>query len=173
MVERKLFSVDFEPVVQPREYVRILPEGKFFQVIGVRAVPFLQKDFGALTANVEKKDQEVEEVYTEDDEFGQWRMQVVDNFTITEHKCPRGRHYWLTKKSRGNLPQYMTYGDPMVENNQLTEFFQYKDKERLMSVLATASISTSRVNFYGYIFKMKEVEEQPAVWTDIPTEGTF
>ena len=174
MPDRIAFSWHFEPVVQIEERVLLLTNTKKIpaKVTWVEPVPFLEKDFGAISAGSTTDETEVEEVYVEDGEFAQWRMTIeTDNVVLYKHSCPRATPYYSTKKSSGIVPYASSYGliEP-IKRYQLTEFFQYQDLSRYMVLMntGTSDVTESKVAFFGYIFQFEELDKIEKPYTAIP-----
>ena len=170
-VDRKSFAISFEPVVQIEENLHLMPLNKYFKVSYIEGIPLLEHDFGDFTAGETKSDQEVTEVYLEDDEIGQYRfVPITAGVHIVGLKQPKGRPKWVTKTARAKLTNIRDYADTLVETLQLTEVYQYKDTGFSVDVYSTNAVSAAIVRFYGIRFKLVEIKK-PEVFKTIWTEG--
>lgn len=175
MPDRIIHKVDFEPVVQIEEKVLLITNtGKIpAKVIYIEPIPWIEIDFGALTAGSQSSERELEELYVEDNEFAQYRYAVLSsNLKVVSHKCPAAAPYYSTKKGVYiEVPDISTYGtyEP-TKNLQLTEFYQYKDTTRTMVVqnTGTTDLSESKVAFFGYVFVFEVLDKIEKPYTAIP-----
>ena len=175
MVDRKIFSLHFEPVAQIDERIFLLPEKTLHEIEWIEPIPKLDLDFGGIAAGSTISEVEKNEIYVNDNELAQWRfIPITDKLVATGMACPKALKCWTTKNESGNLSWNVDYMDVPVETLQLTEFFQYKSKTRVFSLknTGTADISASIVRFYGYIFILsKKIEEIEKPYISIPTQS--
>jgi len=161
MPDRITHSWHFEPVVQIGERVLLMTNIGLIlgEVTWLEPVPSLVVTTDTIT-NGQTLDREMKEIYVEDNEFAQWRMQIItDGIYLIEHRCPNASPYWVTKHAEGQLPPASNYNviEP-VKRLQLTEFYQYKDTSRYMKFLNNSgSDTTATIQFFGYIFQFEEI----------------
>lgn len=174
MPDRKIFNYHFEPVVQIGEHVLLLtPEGTIpARVTWIEAIPWIEVDFGEISAGNLTDEREMEELYVADDEFAQYRMRILtDNVILYRHACPKATVYYATEKSYPYIPSASTYGSvEALKRDQLTEFFQYKDIKRYMQLknIGVADVTESKVAFYGYVFGIEKLSKIEKPYTAIP-----
>jgi len=165
------FRLDFEPVVNVDEVVKLLPfTDEYREVIYIDQAPYLEKDFGALIAGAETGDTAVTELNLEDDVVGQFRIEPVDTVQVTALKQPKARPKWTGKTSA-----FLVVGanNLVVPPANLSEFFQWKDTGLYMNVKnATAgNLASSKVAFYGWLLVTEKLDKVPDVYTPIPVSG--
>lgn len=173
MPDRIISSWQFDPVVQIGERVLLITNTRRIpaEVTWIEPVPYLEKDFGAITAGTNCDETEVDEVYVEDGEFAQWRMAVLTSDVILyRHSCPRATPYYVLKKSEGYLPDSTAYAYESAKRWQLTEFYQYQDLSRYMILRNNGSgdVTSSKVAFIGYVFQFDELDRMEKPYTGIP-----
>jgi len=174
LVDRKIHSWHFEPIVQIDEKVLLLTGTRKIpaRVIWIEPLPYFEIDFGALTAGQISDEREMEELYVEDDEFAQYRcVPVTDNVAIVEHSAPKAARYYATKSEVFAIRDKTTIQaiEP-IKRLQLHEFFQYKDEKRYMRVknVGTSDLSEAKVAFFGYVFVFEELPRVEKPYTAIP-----
>ena len=167
-MRRGLFTLEFEPVVQIGDIVKLIPkpepEIEFWEIVWIEAVPEVIKDFGSISASTEKELTKVTELELNKREFGQWRIELLDDIEITEIRYggKTVTPMWSLKSGLGKLSARAM--------NLMTEFFTWEDKEIWFKVKNPTkySISTSRVLFRGYVFQVKPYMAKPPAYTRIP-----
>lgn len=176
MVERKLFNEKFEPIVQPGEYIRIVPkkeEYEFFVVEYVEAIPSIEKDFGAIKAG-ETVTKECGEIQLMDSELGQWRfIPITDGLYVIGIRKggEKASPFWQTKNTTGRVgKELLNY--KATENLQMTEFFNYENEDVYFDLYnsTTTDMSESKVLFFGYVLSLSPIKEKPSVYKVIPLE---
>ncbi len=184
MVVRGLYLKDFEPIVQPREYLETITDKKFYLVEMIYPLPLLSVDLcdadhlGANVTVVESGEIEIDDVYLDDNEISHMRMIPRDDFFVAWMGKPRARVYYGTKNSRWQLPTMFDdpRTNPAIENLQLNEIFQFEDTAMWITATAYAGVlATARLEFHGYRFLVTEVDKKdlPKGFrpTRIPTQG--
>jgi len=170
LVDRKIFAVDFEPVVQINQRVLLLPEEKCFPVEWIEPLPLIEVDFGAISAGatIEK---EVDQIYLGRNELGQYRFApITADVIIKEFWSPKGARMWTTEKTAATLTWYVDYADQLVNTLQTTEFFQYEDKRKFLHLYSEGGVTKSIVRFYGYVFILgPQIEPPEKPYISIPT----
>jgi len=178
LVDRKLFSWHFEPIVQPGERVLLKAYKKevYAEVTWVEPAPFVEVDMlngTTLNPGAESEEREMQELYVNDNEFAQWRFMIeTDNVILAAHKSPKAAYYYATKNAYPIVPPAGTYGiiEP-IKRMQLTEFYQYKDTSRVMTIanIGSSPITSAKLAFFGYIFQIEELKGSPTKpYTVIP-----
>ena len=179
MKERFAFKEEFEPVVNIGENLQLIPKKKtgtgelYVKVLYVEALPYFERDFGALAAGVTAPI-EFTQLYMEDGEVGQFRIiPVVDNLLITELAQPRAQRRWATKNaSWTSLAEWADpRNNPLMEKYHLDEIFQYEDTGLWVTLTAAAILAASRIGCYGFRYVVEELKQKPTVFTPIPVEG--
>lgn len=182
MVDRKLYAKDFEPIVQPGEYIEVYPKKpREFYVVGmVYPLPLLSVNLadsdhlGGAVTTAESAEVQINDVYLDDGELGHLRVVPYDDFSITWMGKPKSRPYMTTKNKVWKIPKL---DDPMgvaVEFFSLNEIFQFEDTEFWVKVTANAgSVDPARVMFFGYRMLLEKVASVPTGIrpTKIPVEG--
>jgi len=175
MVDRKIFAIKFEPVAQIDERVLLLPQKTLHEIEWIEPIPKLDLDFGAINAGETLSEIIKDEIYVEADELAQWRfIPITENVIVTEMSSPKVAKYWSTKNSTGEVSWNVDYMDAIVENLQLTEFFQYKNDTRAFTVtnIGSANLSASYIRFYGYVFELSsKIEPVEKPYVSIPTRS--
>ena len=182
MVERKLYAKDFEPIVQPGEYLETYPKKKFYRVEMVYPQPLLTVDLcdsdhlNADLTTTESSEVEIEDIYMDNGEILHFRMVPIDDFKITWIAKPKARPYLTTKNKTWEINTVLDdpRTNPAVENLQLQEFFQFEDTEMWVKAKANSgTLSQARLAFFGWRLIVTEVDSVPAGVrpTRIPTEG--
>ena len=174
MPDRKIFSWHFEPIVQIGEHVLLLTGRRDIpaRVTWIEPVPWIEIDFGAITAGETTDEREMEELYVEDNEFAQYRMRIqTDNVVLWRHASPKAAVYYATKKVYPAMQPGSIYDaiEPL-KRGQLSEFFQYKDTGRYMQLknTGTSDVTESKLAFFGYIFEFEELPRAEKPYTPIP-----
>jgi len=174
MPDRRIFSWYFEPVVQINEHVLLItPEGRIpARVTWIEPIPWIEVDFGAITAGNLTDEREMKELYVADDEFAQYRMRILtDNIILYRHACPKATTYYPTNEEYPYIPPASTYDAiEALKMGQLTEFFQYKDIKRFMQLknIGTTDVTESKVAFFGYVFEIEKLPRIEKPYTVIP-----
>jgi len=162
----------FEPVVEIGQNIRLVPEDKFYEVKFIGGIPWIEKDFGSVSAGSTSGLTEVSTIYVRDGYLAQYRFfPKTDGLRIEQFKQPRAATRWALKVASAKLPDIATYADPHVEDLQTTEFFQFQDKSVFMDVKNTtgSDMSETLVWFEGFLYKLKKLEKKPERFTVIPT----
>ena len=176
MVDRKLFNWNFEPIVQPLEYVKIVPplreKEEFYEVEWVEAVPYVEIDFGSLSSGQEA-DKELEYLYVGRYEVAQYRFRVLTSgleVIALRRGGQKAQSLWLTNKTIGKVP-YGYEDATIVERLQTTEFYQPEDDETWITIknASTSDLSETKIAFYGYVFVVRPVDFKPNVFKPIFT----
>lgn len=160
-VDRKIHNWDFTPVVQIGQKVCLLtPSPKYFEVEWIEPIPWIKKTWSSVGAG-DEKEEELKELYVEDDEFAQYRFAVITSgFEVTRISCPKEAGMWVTKETSLTVPDHSTFANyEPLKRLQLLEFYQWKDTKRYMTLKnTTSSAADGEVVFFGYVFKIKEIE---------------
>lgn len=174
MPDRIIHNWHFNPVVQIDEKVLLLTQRKPIpaKVTWIEPIPWLEIDFGAVSAGGESSEREMKELYVNANEFAQYRFApLTDNIIVSEHKAPKGTPLYGTKHSTG-VVSYISRMNSFdcVKRLQLTEFFQFEDTTRYMKVknVGTSDVTSSIVVFFGYIFQFEKLDKIEKPYTVIP-----
>ena len=180
MKERFPFKEEFEPVVNVGENLQLLPltnketGALYVKVMYIEALPYHERDFGAIGAGVTTAETELNDVYMADGELGQFRFVVVDDDVYIVHFAqPRAVRRWVTKntswESLAEFPDART--NPMMEKYSLHEFFQKDDDRVYVRVYSVGGVAVSRIGLYGFRYVYEKLTVRPTVFTPIPVRG--
>jgi len=160
LVDRKIHSWHFEPVVQIGQKVCLLtPSPKYFEVEWIEPIPWIKITWENVSAGSEEE-RELKELYVEDDEFAQYRFAVITSgFVVTKMECPKAAGMWVTKETGLTIPDHSTFANyEPLKRLQLLEFYQWKDTKRYMTLKNTTdTASDGEIVFFGYVFKIREI----------------
>lgn len=183
-VVRGLYLKDFEPVVQPDEFIETFPKKKYYVVGMVYTLPLLSVnicDSDHLNANLtttESAEDQLDDVYVDADEIAHIRMVPRDDFAITWLAKPKARPYMTTKNKTWVLQTVLDdpRTNPASEHLQLHELFQFEDTEMWYKAKSnTSTLSSAYLEFFGYRLIVNEVKlsdiPKGIKPTKIPTEG--
>ena len=159
-MRRGLFTLDFEPVVQAGDYVKLFPKDVFgdtmYEVVEPPvAYPVAAViDLGAIDANtVQTSFTEVTGLELPANWMGQWRLKLIDDFKIYEmrYKGTAGSMAYALKGSSGFLTKESS------KNNWLTEFFTWQDDDVYVrgENFHDFDIGRARILVSGYAFKLE------------------
>lgn len=182
MVERGLYLKDFEPIVQPKEYLETYQAGKFYVVEMVYILPNLEVDLcdadhlNTSLLTTESAEVQIDDVYLDDLEISQMRIIPRDNFRVTYLAKPKARTFLTTKNKVWQIPAVDDDAGVGIEQLNLNEIFQFEDTVMILKAKAiSGTLTTARLEFYGFRFIVSEVDKTkiPAGIkpTRIPTEG--
>lgn len=170
-----VFSKNFEPIAKPSENVCIVGAGgkgavKYFKVLGIEPLPALIKDFGAIT-NGTSVTSTVDELYLNKSQLAQYRMKLIDNVVVKIYQ-PAANTRSATKSGTFTINQNIAPNDSSVEFSPLTEFYIYEDQEIKFEVIneSGSDLSSSKILFAGFKYKLKELEEEPDKYTTVYVE---
>ena len=161
------YAVVFDPVAKPRENVRLVPKNEFYSVEYVEPVYGLLIDFGTIDADKEGSLYEVEELDLEDNQLGQFRIMLLDDFDLLV-KQPRAAERGTTKTQSTRITPYLAMNDPTLK---FTEFFVFGDSNRiyLQPINTGRQYSVyARAFIFGWKLGLKRLTETPMKYTDIP-----
>ena len=159
------YSNSFEPILlegmTATLFASDLPaEGLNVECLGVGALPEYYKDFGALTAATWDPDNEDTNLEMNPMEMAQYRFRILDDI-ICRLKNTAAVQQWITKDTKFYLPQF-----PISDQEQwlktflwkASEFFVWEDTTPRFDFYSPVTLTTSRVLFSGWRFKMKKIE---------------
>lgn len=164
------FQTLFEPVVKPRENIRLVPKIKkeqvFYRVEYVEPIFGYLLNLGEVSPGSTTTTYEVTELDLDPLELGQWRILILDDFELIV-KQPRASERGTTKDKSTRITPYTLALDPELK---ATEFFTFEDETRiyLQAENKTNDSVVARVFFFGWKFLLTELKEAPAKYTDIP-----
>jgi len=158
------YKKGFEPIVRSGENIA-LPMGKerfkFFRVTYVEPVqPIIIAV--SLSASERNKEYSLDEVKLEKNEFGQWRLWILD-FATVKMNYPRAVRKWTTKEEE-------TYAFPLsMAKEQILEFYSWKDEVPILYVdNPLTEAQTVRFAIWGFKYAIEELPEAPETYTLIP-----
>lgn len=165
------YAAIFEPVVKPRENIRIIPsltrEPEFYTVEYVEPIFGLLIDLGTVNADSDGSLQELTDLDMDDYELGQFRILLLDDFDLIV-KQPRAAERGTTKTKSTRITPYTLILDPELKT---TEFFVFGDSTRIYlqpSNKCRHYPVWARVFIFGWKFMLEKLRERPAKYTDIP-----
>lgn len=179
-MERGLYLKDFEPIVQPREFLETYPTKKYYVVDIIYPLPLLEVDLtdsdhlNAAVTTTESAEIEIDDVYLDDGEISHMRIIPRDDFRITWMGKPKARVYMTTRNKAWSIPGIDDPAGVAIEFLNLNEIFQFEDTEMYIKVTANAgSVDPARLEFFGYRMIVKEISSVPGGVkpTKIPVEG--
>ena len=162
MAER--FSNSFEPILlegyTATLFASDLPaEGLNVKCLAVMALPERYKDFGSLTAVTWDTDNEDTGLELSPKELGQYRIRIQDDMQC-RLKNPGAVGYWKTKDVNFYLPQFpQDEGDDWLKEYlwKASEFLIWEDTTPRFDFYSQIALSTSRVLFSGWKFKVSKI----------------
>ena len=156
------FKEEFEPIVRVGENIAIpksATEREYYQVTYVEPVQPIIIGV-SLTASEQKHEYELKEVELEDNEAGQWRMEVLDLVNVGMN-YPAAAAKWTTKSS-------LTYASPLSGENFL-EFYTHKDDvPTLYLTNPITEAQTVRIMVWGFKYALKKLDYEPSEYTVFP-----
>lgn len=176
MVERKLYNIGFEPIVQPEEYLKFFPEGKLknnnigVKVIMVYPLPYLVIDLAdanhlnTSVTTTESSEVEIDELYMDANELAQYRIVPIDDFMISYLASPKAQPYFNNKNSVFGIQAFQDDArtNPAVEKLQLNELFHWEDQAIWAKAKANlTTLTTARIAVFGYRFICEPVSSFP------------
>ncbi len=180
MKERFAFKEAFEPVVNVGENLHLNPLSSkgtgelYVRVKYIEALPYTERDFGAIAAGVPLGITELIECYMEDNELGQFRFVIVDDDVVMSHFAqPQASRRWVTENTQWeSLVEWADpRNNPMMEKYHLHEFYQWEDDKCWIDLTSVGGVAVSRVGFYGYRFVIEKLAKKPTVFTSVPVHG--
>jgi len=159
MAELYIYKPSLEPIGLPGETFHLIRAAgeEDVEIAAVDALPEYIKDFGAIGAASWLRDQEDTNLELSGNEFGQFRMRVIDDVQLYI-KNPSAVQKWRTSKANFYLPQYPSDPTDIVLRNYYfvaSEFFLYEDETPRFDLYATLAAAKSRIAFSGFRFRFK------------------
>jgi len=168
-----VYAKDFEPIAKPSENVCIIgAEGKgntkYYKIVAIESLPFYEHDFGAVNAGQTLKDQEVKALYLNARQLAQYRIRLVDDVEL-QLKQPKSDTKFTTKSGEFKISRDIAGTD----FTNLTEFFVFEDQSILFNVTnpSASNISSSKVQFAGFKYILKELDKEPDKYTTVIVEA--
>ena len=137
----------------------ITSEGLNVVCRAVMALPEYYKTFGALTAATWDTDNEDTNLEVGTMELAQYRMRLQDDMQM-RLKNPAPTQQWRTTRTNFYLPQFPTEpGQEWLQNFlwKASEFFVFEDTTPRFDFYSTVALTTSRVLFSGWKFKLEKL----------------
>jgi len=179
MVDRKLYSKDYEPIVQPKEYLEFFPRdflkdgnlGVLVEMVyplPLRRVDLVDSNhFSASLTTTETAESEKlgeKDLHLDQNELGQYRIIPESDFKITHLAIPKARPLWWNKVGTFHL---QTIEDdprtnPAVEMLQHNEFFLWEDTDVYIKAQANSTTLTAAyLAIFGWRFICTPVRSFP------------
>ena len=167
MVELYRYSHNFDPILLEGLTATLfgseLPDtGLNVKCKAVVAMPERYVSFGALTASTWDTDNEDTGLELNKFEFGQFRMRILDDMQC-RLKNPAAVSLWRSTRADFYLPQYpMEPGQDFLKEYlfRASEFFVWEDDTPRFDFLSPVALTTSRVLFSGWRFKVAKITEK-------------
>ncbi len=160
-MRRGLYTVEFEPVVQAGDYIKLFPEDVFGNTLYVVAEPPVAYpvaavvDIGPIDPNGETSLVEIDDLALPPNWIGQWRMMLVDDFKISEmrYRGKAGQAAFALKNNVGFVTK------ESAKDGWLTEFFTWRDDKIYVRGynIHDFKLGKARIKFSGYAFKIEPV----------------
>jgi len=162
MANLYVYRTEFEPVFLPGESARLITASEDINVecVAVGALPEYYKDFGALSAATWDPDNEDTNLEMPTSEMSQLRMRILDDMQL-RFKNLGPTTQWRTAKTAFYLRMFpQTSGEDFLKEYlfKASEFFVYEKDTPRFDFYSTLALSTSRVLFSGWRFKVKKTE---------------
>ncbi len=78
------FDGTFNPILKPREFIRLMPREKFLRVKQVSPIGYIEKNFGSLATVTDGSKTKMEtEMKVEDTQLAQFRLFLLDGFRLS------------------------------------------------------------------------------------------
>lgn len=184
MVDRRVYRKEFEPIVQPNEFVQTFPDHKYYRMLAVYPLPLISVDLCdadhlavGLVAAVESDEVEIPEVYLDESEISQMRVIPREDFDITYLAKPKARPFLTIKNVVARIPTM--YDDPRtnpaIEDLNLNEIFQFENTKMWLKATSNMALAAAHVDFFGFRFIVEEIQKAQVPTglrpTVLPTEG--
>jgi len=135
-------------------------EGLHVRCLAVGALPEYYKDFDALVAATWDTDNEDTSLEMGPMEMAQYRFRVLDDMQA-RLKNTAAVQQWRTKDTIFYLPQFPSgEGQDWLKTYlwKASEFFVWEDTTPRFDFYSSIALTTSRVLFSGWRFKMQKIE---------------
>jgi len=167
MVDRKLYSRDFEPIVQPGEYLEFFPSDQLDKpnvgvlVKMVYPLPLLRInlcDADHLNANLttaESAEDELDDLDLDDNELGQYRLIPESDFKVVHLAMPKARPLMYTKNKTWSIQTILDdpRTNPSVEMLQHNEIFKWEDTDLYYKAQSnSATLTAAYLAVFGFRF---------------------
>ena len=161
------FSPTFAPIAKFGEYIKLMPDEKFYRVVNVEPLPSLVIDFGSLAANTKDTDRiDIVSGNLElpDNTLAQLRIKLLDDFNLYLYQ-PKAKAKGTTTYKNF----YVSYDTQELSNN-LVEFFQFEKRSAgiVRENLSATALPKTRVLFYGFKYELEPVSTIPEKYTVVP-----
>lgn len=161
MADLYVFKSNFEPILLPRETAHLITAEEEFdaECVAVGALPWYQKDFGALTAATWDTDNEDANLEMSTNELAQFRMRIVDDMSLRFNNLAPTRQ-WRTSKTDFYLKQFpQATGEDFLKEFffKASEFFVFEDDTPRFDFYSDITLATARVIFSGWRFRLKRI----------------
>lgn len=174
----KIFDSGFDPVMLPGETAHLITSQEELDVecVAVGALPWYQKDFGALTAATWDTDQEDTNLEFDDATLAQFRIRVLDDIWVRFNNLAPTRQ-WRTRRTDFYLRQFPQEPgfDFLAEYMfKASEFFVYKQDTPRFDFYSEVATTTARVLFSGWRFRVRPigVRGKATIWVSGWPAGT-
>ena len=180
MIKIPIFEDDkIEPVAKIGENIIFTPlnsyaykSGRplFYKIAYIEPIPAVFKDFGTVSASSSITNQEVTDLYMDDNQLAQYRVIPIDDIEVAINQ-PQAMARFTTKS-------YTSYVSKLTDPHSFLEFFVFEDNNKPYFKITNPhdwDIAKSRVKFIGwkYILVPKLVKTEndiPNAFTAIPLE---
>ena len=172
------FDLEFKPILLPNETALLMGsqfpgDGQPVICIAVGALPEYIKDFGSLSADTWDTDNEDTNLELGGLHLGQFRVAVLDDIKV-QLKNPAPVEQWRTARAYFYLRQFPTepgYDWLSRVLFAMSEFYIWEDNTPRFDLYCEDGISTSRLLFRGWRFKIEKIAKdaltsRQIVWID-------
>ena len=158
----------FEPVVEPRMNIRVLPEYGFYRVVSIEPIGMFIKDFRkTLASGGESRNNEFGEVYVQGNEMAQWRVWVLDPVGVRLKVVGQEKLRGATKYSSSIM---YSFSPDTNENAKMSQFFSFEDEKIYVDLvnLTKDTLTRQRLKLVGFKYILEKLDYEPDKFTDIP-----
>lgn len=167
----RAFPETFEPIVRKGDNVELIKSSKdvlgYYKVKYIEPLPEKIHDFGAINAETDNGDQEIDDLYMSDSEFAQYRILLLDDMHITVSQ-PKAKKRYGTKS-------YVHVITPRIQQTapHLTQIFVFEDEKIFFDARNPTKYNRlkHRILLYGWRFILEKLASKPQTYTTIPIEG--
>jgi len=161
------FAPTFAPIAKFGEYIKLVPDEKYYKVVNVEPLPSLVIDFGSLAAygkDTDRIDIVSQNLGLPDNTLAQLRIKLLDDFNLYLYQ-PKAKAKGTTTYKNF----YVSYNTQELSNN-LVEFFQFEKRSAgiVRENPSATALPKTRVLFYGFKYELEPVTTIPEKYTVVP-----
>jgi len=168
----QIYSDNFDPIFLPGESARLITSSKTVDVecVAVGALPEYYKTFGALTAATWLRDNKDDNLKQGDWGLAQFRVRIQDDMKMELNNLGSTKQ-WRTSQTNFYLRQFPMNEDEDYLKRYLfkaSEFFVYEDDLPTFDFYSDVALTTSRVLFSGWRYRVKKlptgIQPRMTIW---------